>query len=169
MMHLMSKPQAKSERRTLRFESLDDILADAERAVTEGYRTIAEWTLGQQLRHIAILMNASIDGFRFNVPLPMQWFVRLFMKRRMLERGLPSGIKLKGDVRRMLYPHECTDQEGLDELRTAIHRLKTETQREPSPIFGPLDREQWRQFHCRHAELHLSFAIPAKSSTPASA
>jgi hypothetical protein len=33
------------------------------------------------------------------------------------------------------------------------------------PVLGKLTHEEWTQLHLRHAELHLSFAVPV-SDTP---
>lgn len=149
-----------TQRRELRFDNLQQVLADAQQAVAQGYTPIGNWTAGQIFAHLAIGMESSIDGFKFKVAPPLRWFMKTFLKKRLLQKGLPTGIKLTGDAERLLKPKPCTNQEGLDRLRTAVHRLETETQRMPSPLLGDLDIEQWNQFHMRHAELHLGFLVP---------
>jgi len=32
---------------------------------------------------------------------------------------------------------------------------------QPSPVEGRIRHDQWRYFHLRHAELHLSFQVEA--------
>ena len=148
-------------RRTLRFTSLDDILADAEALAEVERRALGNWTLGQVCQHLAQPMDFCIDGFPFTLPLPIKIAGRL-MKGRFLKKGFPTGAPLKGPTG-VLIPQEVLPTEGLAELRRAINRLKREPQRVPSPLIGRLSREQWDQFHMRHAELHLSFILPEQS------
>jgi hypothetical protein len=58
-----------------------------------------------------------------------------------------------------LVPPETSWEDGLKHFRATMQRLKTESQRKPSPFLGELTREQWDQLHCRHCELHLSFLV----------
>src|SRR5574342_33702 len=83
------------QRRQLRFESLDDILAEVERlASSKNIRAVGNWTSGQVLQHLAATMNGSIDGFPTFVPAPVRLLLRLFMKRRFLTRPMPPGFQL---------------------------------------------------------------------------
>lgn len=147
-------------RRDVHFGSLSEVLADAQTAIDSKYQPIGNWSAGQIFTHVAIGMESSIDGFKFKVAWPLKWFMSTFVKKRMLRRGIPSGVKLKGDAARLFKPNPCEDQEGLDRLRTAIHRLESETQRRPSPLLGELSVEEWNDFHLRHCELHFSFLVP---------
>ncbi len=58
-------------RRTLKFNTLDDILADVERLNAGNVRVLGNWSKGQILKHLAILMNGCIDGIPFKAPLYM--------------------------------------------------------------------------------------------------
>jgi hypothetical protein len=50
-------------RRMLRFETLDDIARDVETlAAANEIKTLGNWTAGQLLQHLAIVMNSAIDG-----------------------------------------------------------------------------------------------------------
>ena len=55
-----------ANRRQVRYNSLDDVLADAEHLVqleAEGkLRPLGNMTLGQALGHLALWMHASVDG-----------------------------------------------------------------------------------------------------------
>lgn len=150
------------QRRELHFDDLSEILVEAETAVAESYRPIGNWSRGQIFSHLAVTMEYCLDGFPFKLFPPLRWFMRTFLKKRLLYQGMPTGVKLTGDAARYLKPQPCSDKEGLDRLRTAIHRLETETQREPSPLLGQLTTEQWNQLHLRHAELHLGYLIPGE-------
>ena len=151
-----------THRRHLRFDSLDDILADAEHLAHAGHlKTLGNWSVGQLFKHIAIVMNIAIDGTEVKPP----WFVRImgryFMKGRMLARGMPAGFRLPDKQQEAFYPQtEVSLEEGLQALRDAVQRLKTDRKRLPSVFLGPLTAEEWDQLHCRHAELHFSFIMP---------
>jgi hypothetical protein len=56
-------------RRKLHFNSLDEVLADAERLVAGGSTQLGNWSL-------ALVENASIDGF----PELFPWPIRLLLK-----------------------------------------------------------------------------------------
>ena len=148
------------ERRQLRFESLDDILAEVERlAKCKDVRAIGNWSSGQVLQHLAMTMNNSIDGFPRFVPLPVRWMLRLFMKRRFLTQPMPPGFRLPAKAGNML-PLPTTWETALVNFRRAMQRVKAEMRRAPHPAFGPMTVDEWEQIHCRHSELHLGFLLP---------
>jgi hypothetical protein len=145
-------------RRELRFASLDDILADVEKLAQGKVRALGNWPPGTILKHVAVPMVGSIDGFA----LPVPWWGRIFgwlFKRRILTSAMPPGFRLSANAEKMLVFPGATWEEGVMALRTAIQRLKTESKRERSPFLGALTAEEWNLFHCRHAELHLSFLV----------
>ena len=43
----------------------------------------------------------------------------------------------------------------------AVARWKKETKRAPSPLLGALTDQEAEQLQLRHAELHMSFLLPA--------
>jgi hypothetical protein len=146
-------------RRELHFNSIDDILADVEHLNQGKIKTLGNWSGGQILKHLAIVMNGSIDGLSMEVP----WWLRLlapWFKGRFLAKGMKPGIELKGSTAEALVPPATSWEEGLDLFRKATNRLKTESKRERSPIFGAMTKEDWDKLHCRHAELHLGFLVP---------
>jgi Protein of unknown function (DUF1569) len=150
-------------RRQLHFDSLDDILADVEGlAKSKDMRTLGNWSAGQVLKHLAILMNKSIDGFVTRPPLVVRVIVRWFFKRRFLTKPMSAGFKLPAEAMAELGAPPTTNlDEGFQSIRHAIKRLKTEPTRAPSAVLGPLTADEWEQLHCRHCELHLSFLVPA--------
>jgi hypothetical protein len=149
-------------RRKLRFTTLDDILADAERLTAGQARQLGNWSLGQATGHLARAMKMSLDGTTLGrAPLPIRVLLRYVFKKRILTKGMRPGFNLKGPFADYIIPDAaCTSEQGLADLRTGIERLKREPQRHPHPAFGPLTREEWDQLHLRHAELHLSFFVP---------
>ena len=149
-------------RRSLRFDTLDAVLADAESMASRPHRTLGNWTLGQICWHLARWMHACIDGFGFGVPLLLRPFLRptrRWIKHNLLTRGMSVGIRLKGGAADQYIPPPIPDEEGVESLRRAIARLKADARRHPSPLLGPMTCQEWDQWHCRHAELHLSFVV----------
>jgi hypothetical protein len=150
-------------RRQLHFDTTQDIADDVERLNQGKIKTLGNWSGGQILRHLSIVMDGSIDGAKARPPWPFRLLGRFFFKSRILTKGMTPGFQLKGQPARVLVPPATDWQEGLQIFRRAIQRQKTETKREPHPFLGPLTRDEWNRLHCRHAELHLSFLVPENS------
>jgi hypothetical protein len=148
-------------RRRLRFESYNHLLLDAEELAQNDVVTLGNWSLGEIFLHLARSMHASIDGSGFVAPWWQRWLVRMFYGRRMLAGPMPAGMRLPAAAARALVPDPVSAAEGLASLREAIERLSFETERARHPLLGDLSLDQWDSFHLRHAELHLSFALPA--------
>jgi len=149
-------------RRKLHFNSLDDILADVEQlAKAKEIRTLGNWSADQILKHVATLMNKSIDGFTTRPPWFVRLIVRLFFRSRFLHKPMAAGFKLPAAAQAELVQPPTTLADGFNAIRAAIDRLKTETKRMPSPVLGEMTIEEWTQLHCRHSELHLSFLLQA--------
>ncbi len=155
---------AVKDRRTVRYESYDEFLADADRLAAGSAKTVGNWNYGQILKHLAIAFEACIDGGLAPVPLPVRLFARLLMKNRFLNRGVPAGFKIpKSGVRQFEPDADVTVSEALDHLCRAVDRCKTESSRADHPVFGKITREEWDKFNLRHAELHMSFAVSESS------
>jgi hypothetical protein len=146
-------------RRRLHFTSFEEVLTDAEALVSSPtVRTLGNWPISQLLTHLALAMDRSIDGISFQAP----WYVRLIgrlVKRRFLKNGIIPGFKLPKDREALAYPAVASPQAALDALRKAVERMRRERATATHPVFGKLTHEEWSQFHLRHAELHLSFAV----------
>lgn len=147
----------RTNRRTLRFNSLDEVLTDARTMANAKTMAIGNWTTGQILGHIARSINGSIDGILFKVPLPVRIIGRI-VRNVPLRRGLLSGVKIPANARDKMIPEpDLPIDQAMEQLAKAIDRVKQERMCAAHPIFGRLSHEQWSQFHCRHAELHFSF------------
>src|SRR5262245_57975259 len=149
-----------SGRRTLHFDTLDDALADVNRLNEGPVKALGNWSPGENLTHLALTMNRSVDGFRFKLSWPIRLLCKV-MKRRFLSGRMPAGFQLSKQGAADLDPSPTEWTEGVRQFRAAVERLKTEPQRAASPAFGVMTPEEWNQLHCRHAELHLSFLVPA--------
>lgn len=149
-----------TRRRSLKFATLDDVLADAQRCMADGYQPVGNWTSGQIFSHLARGMNMSIDGG----PLRPPWYIRLMgrlMKKQFIRGPMPPGFQLpEKAAEHLVAPNSVNAEQALDELRKAVARLKTTTERAPSPFLGRLTREESDRLHITHCELHLSFLVP---------
>jgi hypothetical protein len=147
-------------RRQLRFESFSDLLSDAEVLAQGDALLLGNWSLGQIFLHLAHSMHASIDGLRIEASWWRRLLVRMLHGRSLLSGPMPAGMRLPPDAAHTLLPDLISVEGGLAALREAIQRLSFETERARHPLLGELSLDQWDSFHLRHAELHLSFALP---------
>lgn len=146
-------------RRRLRFTALDEIVHDAERLVAaENVRTLGNWPLDRLLTHLAIAVDGSIDGISGQAPGMIRLLGPL-LKRWVLKRGMSPGFRLPKQLEAVAFPAGSSPDEALRKLRSAVARTETERMTARHPVFGKLSHAEWEQFHLRHAELHLSFAI----------
>ena len=154
-----------TERRRLRFHSLDDLAAEIDRIVAADeagrLRTSGNWTAGQTLGHLASWINYGWDGYPFPTP---PWFVRVFLKfmrKKYLRDGMPAGVKIPNADGGTYGTERLSTADGAERLRSAVHRLKSgEEPRHHSPALGPMSREERIALNLRHSELHLSFLHP---------
>jgi len=149
-------------RRELHFESVDDILADAEQVMGKPHRAVGNWSAAQILEHLALAFNRSVDGSSYRPPFFVRWAASL-LKRRILKGPMPSGFKMpKAMQPDFMPPDNATDQNALEELHTSINRYKSAAQLAPNVALGKLSREEWDKLHLRHAEMHLGFIVPSE-------
>jgi hypothetical protein len=148
---------ATASRRRVRYDSFDEFLADAQRAVRDQAGTTGKWSLGQILEHLAIGNEKSIDGFGFLAPLPVRMVAGIFLKKRLLARGLKPGFRLSKRAEQILVPDETDPNDALDHLRRSVQRLQSETKRSPHPFLGRMALDESNRMNLRHAELHMSF------------
>ncbi len=147
-------------RRTLRFNSVDEIMADAEKLVSSPYtKVLGNWPLERLLSHLTRAMNNSIDGINAKAPFFIRWIGGL-LKGRILTKGMSPGRKLPKEIDAKFFPEVASPQEALEKMRLAVGRIHKEKMNAVHPVFGKLTHEEWLQLHLRHAELHLSFALP---------
>lgn len=141
-------------RRKIRYESFDELLADAEQMAHAEVHMLGNWSRGQIYEHLAMSMNAAIDGFDMSLPLPARWAMKLLFKDKFLNREIPAGFSTP---KSMTASSDVTVEQGLASLRHAVERQKAESHRAPHPGFGNLTPEESDKFHLRHAEMHMSF------------
>ncbi|MGF1583566.1 MAG: DUF1569 domain-containing protein [Gemmataceae bacterium] len=148
-----------SDRRSVHYDTFDDLRCDVESLVGGKVRTVGNWSLAQILDHLTKIMVGSLDGYKSVFPWPMRVVARLLFKKRFLTKGLPPGFKIPSSATDV-QPEDKPIEETLVEFRDVIRRLEQETPQALHPAFGKLTLDEWKQLHLRHAELHLSFVIP---------
>lgn len=151
-----------SERRSLTFSRLDQVMPDVDRLLA-GHQTIGNWSLGQICNHLSKTLQSSIDGFGRRAP----WYLRLalgrVMKKRVLQAGtMTAGIKL---------PEQALPKPGLDDraeaeaLRAALNYFSGHAGAvAPHPFFGRMTKDEWSRLHAIHCAHHLSFVLPSAES-----
>jgi hypothetical protein len=90
-------------RRQVRYASLEELLADAERLNAGPVKALGNWSAGQIYRHLATAFNGSIDGFTMTLP----WYVNVvgkLFKKKLLNGQMPPGFKLPPDAAQTLAP-----------------------------------------------------------------
>lgn len=146
-------------RRKLRFETLDEVAAEAERLASMPIRLLGNWSYGQILEHLA----TTIDHYYTGIPGKPSWFMRRIVapliKNNLLTKGMPAGIQLPKSAS-ALIPDPTEIGPALGHLKSSIEHLKSESPRLPSPFFGDMAPQEWVALTLRHAELHLSFVVP---------
>lgn len=163
MLPRMSAPTP--ARRTLRFSSIDEAIAEADRlagAERDGRLTrTGNWPLGQTLGHLATWASFAHEGYPSEVhpPLPIRLIARL-MKSHILTKGMMPGMKVGRVPGGTLGLDPLSTDDGLTRFHAAMRRLQNTAPTIPNPVLGKLTHEQWIQLNLRHAELHFSFLNP---------
>lgn len=143
-------------RRTLRFDSFEDLLAEVDRLQSAGYARLGNWSLGQICEHLQLTMDIALHG------KPFAWALRATLGRVILKkltrRQMPAGIKA---LKRTQPADGLNDADGVARLKARI----AEAQADPRPVilhpfFGKVDKATWTLTQLVHAEHHLGFLLP---------
>lgn len=148
-----------AERRSLSFSCQNCIRGDAEKLAAGPIRTTGNWTAAMIIQHVADHINYSIDGYDLKAPAWKRLGGR-FIKGRILEKGVPAGLQLKGRFEKCAPAPDVSLNDAMDALHNATDRLDTEQMTAAHPMFGPLNHGEWMKLHCRHAEMHFGFMHP---------
>jgi hypothetical protein len=150
-------------RRKLKFDSIDQVLADVDRLV-EAERAgrlshVGNWSLGQTLGHLACWAEYTYAGYPLKTPFFIRWILRS-RKQKFIHEPMGAGVKIPGIPGGTLGTEPMPLDEAAGRLHRAFARLKSEVPTRAHPIFGPLSHDEWIAINLRHAELHLGFHIP---------
>jgi hypothetical protein len=149
-------------RRVLRFNSVDDVVADIEHLRSVPLQRIGNWSLEQACWHLNFALNYFMSAGPHPEPsTPPEGRENL---RRILAGGeIPNGIRSPDQA---IPPDNCSTQ-AIDEYIRTLRRLETfEGPFAPHRLFGSLTLEDGRQLTLLHSARHLSFLVPLSSSKP---
>ena len=152
-------------RRTVKFESLDAAVNEAELLLASGYDKTAQWNLGQVCGHLANWLSYPMDGFP-KAPPPirlMLWMARHSVGPGMLKKVLATGDMGTGKptMPQSIPNPDADDRDGVAKYRAMVERANRFAGTPlPSPLFGPMDRETWVKLNCVHAAHHLAYLTP---------
>jgi hypothetical protein len=156
----------KAKRRAVRYDTLDQLLADADRiAAAERAGTLkrsGNWGPGQAFGHLAGWSDLPFDGYPSDMPRP-PWPIKILlklMKGRFLSKGMPVGIRMRGVEAGTKFIDDLPLDEGLAKLRRTVARVRVTEPVHANPVFGPMTRHECELMLLRHGELHLSFLHP---------
>lgn len=153
-----------SDRRSLRFATIDELLADVDRVVAADkagtLRRTGNWTAGQVFGHLATWINYAYEGFPIRPPWFIRWILRM-KKAAYLRDGMPAGVRIPRVPNGTFGTEPLGTEEGAKRLRSALLRLKSgEPAKFESPAFGKMPLDERIALNLRHAELHMSFLHP---------
>lgn len=149
-------------RRELRFETLDDMLADARQCASAArLHRLGNWSLGQALNHLAAWIDYPYLGYPpelvFTDDIKAQ---ALAAKERFMNQPMDSGKRIPGSATGTYATVDVPTVIGLARLEAAATRLRSGPPTHPDPAFGMVTQEEWTAMNLRHAELHLGFFVP---------
>ena len=147
-------------RRTLRFNSIVEAIADAESVTSNPHLTLGNWTAGQILDHLARTVRIMFDGPHGQAPWFLRTFVAPFMRKKFVTSPMPSGFQFTPQMDAFRPDDKADANTALSELRQQLARLEKEAPTAPHPFFGKMTHAEWIGLHLRHCELHLSFLVP---------
>jgi hypothetical protein len=153
-----------SDRRALRFASSADVLSDVRRlldAEKRGtLRRTGNWTLGQNLGHLAAWIEYGYTGFPMKPPSLLMRLIIKLMKKKFLSGPPIVGFRIPGVAAGTYATEDMPAEVGFEKLSRAWQRLDAAPPADPNPAFGKLTHEEWKMLHLRHAEGHLGFLHP---------
>ncbi len=151
-------------RRTLRFNTLSEALADIEALVSAGpVKSLGNWSVAQNIDHVAMGIEFGFKGFPagFKAPLPLKLFGPM-LRPLILKRPITPGFKPPANVMKHFLPGEqVTLERAMGRVRSAVATFNAGPTVPRHALFGKMNKQQWEQLNCRHAELHFGFLVPA--------
>ena len=149
-----------AEHRKLRFKSMDEAMAEAERLAALETRTTGHFSLGQIFEHLARTFEITL-GQREVPPAPLPMKILSRIVRPMVLRKATTGFKLPAKTQDALWPSDpVSTEEGLAHLREAYGKFKSTSELPKHVFFGKMTRQQHDALQCRHFEGHLGFVHP---------
>ena len=148
------------QRRKLRFETIDDAIAEGDRLVAAHragkVQMLGRWPLGTMLNHLGIWAEYAYTGAPVKVPFFLPWIARP-LRGRIINGGMPAGRRIPKVPGGTLGIEEAEVEKAARRFQIAFLRLKNDPPMVKHAIFGRLSHAEWMKLHLRHAELHFSY------------
>jgi len=158
----------KAKRRSIEHQSLEEFWQEVEQLAAGPVTTVGNWSFPQILRHLRMVIIASLEGF----PIQFPWILRRtagpVMKWYVLRHPMPAGFKAPKSAQSLMPSEDVELPQEIRALRAALDRYRNETPIAEHPIFGKMSQADWDRLHNRHNALHMSFVLPGtEESQPA--
>lgn len=156
----MGKTNARA--REIRYQDLDEMMADVDNLLSGGYDKHGNWTLGQATGHVADWARFPMDGFP-TPPAPLRlvfWTLRkLGIAEKMATKIKAEGFKPGMSTAPQTVPaQDAPDSEGVEKLRAVVAQLKQHSgPLHESPLFGEMDTQTHGQVTLLHAAHHFGY------------
>lgn len=147
------------EPRQLQFKDFAEVRAEVDQLHRGGYEKLGQWDLAQVCDHLTYFVQGSLDGHAFQVP----WLIKVLFGRLMLRRILKQGrMNVGGPTpQKPLPPAGGDEAAAVARFHQVLERLQAhQGELHPSPFFGHLTPQQWRDLHRIHCAHHLGFLVP---------
>lgn len=149
---------ANIQRRRLDFRHFAQVAEELDRLHALGYTRSGRWDLAQICEHLAVFMEMSLTGFRFRFPWPTRVMGRSVLRQLTLwRRSIPAGFSAP---RELIPRSELSHAAAIAAVKKLLCRVRDAQRFQPSPLFGRMNAEDWRQIHLIHCAHHLSFLVP---------
>jgi hypothetical protein len=153
------------KKRQLKYQNFDEMMADVNSLLGNGYVSNGNWTLAQACGHVSDWMRFPIDGYP-TPPLFMRvifWIMKVTagpgMKRKILAEGFKGGLPTAPET--VPKPNAMSDRQAVDQLQKTVDRvLAYDGELLPSPLFGKTDKETHIKVSLLHAEHHFGYLEP---------
>lgn len=148
--------------RKLRFESIDDCVAEVRRIMeaerSGRLRATGKWTPGQVMSHVAAWIDYAYDGFPVKPPFFLVRWILRSRRNHILTHGMPRGVRIPGLKEGTTGMDNLPTHDAAKRLMAALQRLaSSEPAVHDSPAFGHLSDKDRIRLNLRHAELHLGY------------
>lgn len=144
-------------RRELKFETVDDALADVAR-LRRGYGRTGNWSLPQVCWHLGIIVERYMrPAAKDAVATPEQ-----AAKKASFVDAILNGTAPKvGDAPPSLVPDETLGEDAVELFERQFARLRDFPHAHTDMgACGPVTIQEFRACHLYHAAHHLSFLVP---------
>ncbi|MCA9151503.1 MAG: DUF1569 domain-containing protein [Planctomycetales bacterium] len=148
------------KRRELRLATLSECVDEVQRLHERGYDRAGQWDLAKVCNHLDKACRMTVDGTSFSLPFFVPYLMRFLFLKKVL-RGDPMSVKAKAPP--TMEPVETIGEpEAIERFRDAVRLLEDPDTKyvDFHPVFGRLDREQWKKVQAWHCAHHLSFLLP---------